>query len=98
MDSLTNYFLDALNTFASWLFKNTVMRFATLTGIYAAFVEFVDWLLSLKPTWMTFQGAFDGISPTVWFFIDFLALDFGFPLVVSAYVIRFLIRRIPVIG
>lgn len=98
MDSITNFILDALNTFFGWLFKNTVLRFVSLTSLYAIFVEFVDWLISLKPTWMTFNGAFDGVSPTAWFFVDFFALDFGLPLIVSAWVIRFLIRRIPVIG
>jgi hypothetical protein len=31
-------------------------------------------------------------------FLDFFALGYGVPLMISAYVTRFLIRRLPVIG
>ena len=43
-------------------------------------------------------STFTGLDPGVWFFLDFFALGYGVPLMISAYITRFLIRRLPVIG
>ena len=43
-------------------------------------------------------GAFGALGAGVWYFLDFFNLAFGLPLVISAFVARFLIRRLPVIG
>jgi hypothetical protein len=42
--------------------------------------------------------AFGGVNTGDWYFLDFFALDYGLPLMISAVVARFLIRRLPVIG
>jgi hypothetical protein len=43
-------------------------------------------------------NAFNGLPAGIWYFIDLARLDFGIPLVLSAFIARFLIRRLPVIG
>lgn len=44
------------------------------------------------------DGLFGGLPAGVVYFTDALQLEVGIGFMVSAYVIRFLIRRIPVIG
>lgn len=43
-------------------------------------------------------AAFQGIPSSVLFFLDALAVGPGLSMILLAYVLRFLIRRIPVIG
>jgi hypothetical protein len=50
----------------------------------------------INPT--SLSAVFVALDPSVWFYLDFFALDVGAPLILSAYVARFLIRRIPFIG
>lgn len=46
----------------------------------------------------TASGAFSSIPGNVLFFANFFALGEGIAMVLSAYAVRFLIRRIPLIG
>jgi hypothetical protein len=39
-----------------------------------------------------------GLNAGVWWVLDLFNLSYGVPLLISAYVARFLIRRLPVIG
>ncbi|WP_115148461.1 DUF2523 family protein [Pseudomonas jessenii] len=41
---------------------------------------------------------FSQISPSVWYFMAIMKIPFGITVVTSAYVLRFLVRRIPFIG
>lgn len=51
------------------------------------------------PSWVDSTTSFAaGISPGVWYFASVANLQFGAGVIASAYGIRFLIRRIPVIG
>lgn len=44
------------------------------------------------------SGALSGFPPQLVFALDVLQFDLGLPMILSAYGIRFLIRRIPIIG
>lgn len=51
------------------------------------------------PTWLDeLAGNVSGIDPGVLYFVEPLQLGTGLTWVLSAYVIRFVIRRIPLIG
>lgn len=41
---------------------------------------------------------FTNISPSVWYFMNLFQIPFGITVVTSAYLLRFLVRRIPFIG
>ncbi|WP_307941535.1 DUF2523 family protein [Pseudomonas mosselii] len=43
-------------------------------------------------------GLFESIDPSVWYFMSIFQIPYGITVVLSAYVLRFLIRRIPFIG
>lgn len=85
----------------SWIFRTLVVKFVILTGIFAimaivipAAIVFITPFLGVQ----SLTNAFGGIDPGVWWFLDFFALDYGVPLLLSAFITRFLIRRLPVIG
>ena len=43
-------------------------------------------------------AVFNSLSPEMWFILDLFKFDFGIPLLISAVVARFLIRRLPFVG
>lgn len=91
-------FLAVFNTALAWIFREVVIKFVIFAVLFVVVSEFGTLLLSFLPDWMTFTGSFTGVDSGVWYFLDFFQLAFGLPIVISAFVTRFLIRRIPVIG
>jgi len=85
----------------SWIFRTVVIKFLILTAVFAVLAVVVPMSIDmLAPRLGTggLTGAFSGLSSGLWFFLDYCALDIGLPMVISAYVTRFLIRRLPFIG
>lgn len=85
----------------SWIFRTVVIKFVLMAVVFVAVSELFPLVIELLGSFILPGGltsAFSGIPPGVWFFLDFFALDVGIPLLISAHVSRFLIRRIPVIG
>jgi len=99
-----------IDTIKNW--ANTF--FGWLQSLWDAFVAFFSWLAQAVfsgivsaltvvlaaipvPTW--FENLdFSGVHPAVAFFGEPFRIGYGIGVVTSALVIRFLIRRIPVIG
>lgn len=85
----------------TWLVRAVVVKFIVLTGVFAVMAIVIPMAINMISPFLginSLTGAFSGIDAGVWWFLDFFALDSGIPLVISAYVARFLIRRLPVIG
>lgn len=92
--AIVEYFNAAIDWFfelVQWLPK---LLFAEILDALALVVEaipvpgFID----------TATGAFQSIPPTVLFFASKFALGEGVAMILAAYVLRFVIRRIPIIG
>lgn len=97
MGSLIQVLLAAF----SWLIRGSVVKIIIISAIFWLLSYLTPWLLSYLAPWLgvdSLTASFSSIPASVWFFLDFFALDVGIPLIISAYVTRFLIRRIPVIG
>lgn len=93
--------MGILWTVVSWIFKEVLLKFVVMGSIYVAVSGLSPLVIQymgdfIYPQFLT--SAFAGIPSGVWFFLDFFALDLGLPLMISAYIARFLIRRLPVIG
>lgn len=85
----------------SWLLRSVVLQFVVMGVVMVLVTQLMPIALSYVSSFVSPGGltaAFGGIPPGVWFFLDFFALETGVPLVISALVARFLIRRIPFIG
>jgi hypothetical protein len=94
-------FIAVLWLVVQWLLRAVVVKFVVMAAIFFVVSELMPLVISkvasfVSPTGLT--GAFSGIPSGVWYFLDFFALDIGLPLIIAAYIARFLIRRIPVIG
>lgn len=85
----------------TWVFRDVVVKFMVFTAVFALVAFFVPKAIAYLGGFINTSGlssAFSAVSPGVWFFLDFFQLGYGIPLLISAWVARFLIRRLPVIG
>lgn len=74
-----------------WLPKKVWELFVDITVAALNAIPVPDWLAGLS-------ASFAGLPPGVAFFLQALQLPTGLAMVGSAYLLRFLIRRLPVIG
>jgi hypothetical protein len=84
-----------------WLIRAVVVKAVVLAAVLALLVIVVPMAVTqLTPliSTSTLTTVWGAIPPGVWYGVDYLRLDMGVPLVISAWVARFLIRRIPMIG
>jgi len=85
----------------SWIFREIVVKFLVFTALFVVLAFLIPKAIAMITPWIGTGGlssAFGGLGSGVWFFLDFFQLAYGVPLVISAFVTRFLIRRLPVIG
>jgi hypothetical protein len=85
----------------SFLIRAGIAKFMALAAIFGVMALIVPFAITLVLPYVggtSLTSAFSGLNGGVWFFLDFFALDYGLPLILSAFVTRFLIRRLPIIG
>lgn len=84
-----------------FLLREIIVKFMVLTAVFALLALFVPKAIELIAPYLStanLSGAFAGLGPGVWFWLDAFQLPYGVPLLISAWIARFLIRRLPVIG
>ncbi len=93
--------LSTLYAFGAWLLGEVTYKAVMLGVLY--FI--VSWLMPLVWSYCapfmgvdSLTGLFNAIPDSVFFFMLGLRMDIGVPLIISAYIARFLIRRLPVVG
>lgn len=101
MASILNFFRsiwDWITSFFGWLLDVLMWIPQWIVS------QFVDALLAVLnslpvPSWLgSVDNAFSAIPPGVWWFASVIRLDFGLSIMGSAYLLRFVIRRLPFIG
>lgn len=92
--------VSAIWTMLSFLLRSVVMKLVTLFVLYFIVQALIGAMqrAGLFPTAASLNGAWSGIPSDIWYFLNLFGVSTGFPLVLSAYVTRFIIRRIPVVG
>jgi len=89
------HFFEAVVTWVVTFFQWLAVKVFTL--IFDALVAVLS--LIPVPEWLSsISGNISGLSGGILFFIEPFQLGTGLSWIVSAYLLRFLIRRIPVIG
>jgi hypothetical protein len=84
-----------------FLIREAVVKFLIFTGLYLLIAFLVPYAIEFISPFIgvsSLTDSFNMVSPGVWFFVDFFRLDFGVPLLISAFIARFLIRRLPIVG
>lgn len=93
-----------MGEFARWLLQLIDDLFSFIFSLLSSFFGWLlDGLLSvlergLSPFLEPLVSGFQHIPDSVMYFLGFLEVPFGIACILSAYSIRFLIRRIPFIG
>lgn len=89
-----------LSAALSWVFQVVILKFVIFTGLYLVVTSFVGFLLDKLSVYGPTQllAAMDGFTPAMWYFFDFTMFTQFFPAMISAYILRFSIRRIPFLG
>lgn len=84
-----------------YLLSGVAVKFVAFTAIFGIVAVLIPVVISFISPFIGVSGlndAFAAIPPGVWWVVDFFRLDFGLPLIISALVARFVIRRLPVVG
>lgn len=85
----------------NFLLREVVVKFVIITAVYSVLAIVVPKAISLIAPFIGAQNltsAFMSQDSGAWYFLDMAALDYGIPLLLSAFITRFLIRRLPLIG
>lgn len=93
--------LAFLAPLVNWIFRGIVIKFVLMTGLFALMTFLIPAAIAFLAPFVGVQSlnsAFGGLGAGTWFWLDFFQLGYGVPLLISAHVTRFLIRRLPVIG
>jgi len=92
---------DILFKVFRWLLGVTQIKFVLFTALFAIMNFFSTAITDLLGSVVSTTGlssAFSSLPSSVWYFINLLNLSYGVPIIIGAYVTRFLIRRIPFFG
>ncbi|WP_343743265.1 DUF2523 family protein [Herbaspirillum huttiense] len=90
--------LSAFNVVLGFVFRSIIVKFVVFFGLFFVTTEFMAVVVSFLPSGDQLAGAFGGMPSAVWYFLNLFNIKTGIPLILSAYVTRFTIRRIPLIG
>lgn len=85
----------------AFMLREVVAKFVIFAGVFGLVAILVPVAIGYILPWLgasSLSSAFSSVSPGVWFFLDFFQLSFGLPLLVSAWITRFIVRRLPVVG
>jgi len=90
--------VSAFNTLLGFLFRQAVLKFIVFTILLLVVRELFSALSSLLPKSTNIQDLFNELPSSVWYFLDLFQAPTGITLCISAYVTKFIIRRLPVVG
>jgi hypothetical protein len=89
-----------LTAFLAFVFRQIVVKFLVLAAVFAVVAMFLPmvWNLVAPYAGIKLGDYFSALPGGVWYFLDFARLDVGLPLIFSAIIARFTIRRLPFVG
>lgn len=89
-----------LSTVVGWIFRTVLIKFVAFTALYVVVSSFVSYVVGklsgIGPS--ALNSALNAWTPAMWYFADLTLFSQGIPAIISAYILRFAIRRLPVIG
>lgn len=92
--------LAFLAPLVNWIFRGVVVKFVVMTALFGLLSFLMPLVSGLIAPFLgvNLSAVFGGLGSATWFWLDFFALGYGVPLMISAYITRFVIRRLPVVG
>lgn len=90
--------VSALFTALGFVLRSVLVKFVVFFALFFITTEFISLVVPMLPGASALSAAFAAQAPGVWFFLDLFKVGFGVSACLGAFVTRFIIRRIPVIG
>ncbi|EAA8759249.1 DUF2523 domain-containing protein [Salmonella enterica subsp. enterica] len=90
--------IAALGEILLFVFKQIVVKFVLFVVLYLLLTQFAPLLTHYLPDGSGVSGLFSTVPSDILWFLHLVAFDVTLPMIVSAYFLRFFIRRIPFIG
>jgi hypothetical protein len=90
--------VSAFYSVLAWVVRSVLVKFVVFFGLYFITTEFIEVLVSLMPSSTELSSAFAAIPSGMWWMMDMMQFNVGVPMCLSAYLTRFIIRRVPIIG
>ncbi|MFS2137347.1 DUF2523 family protein [Duganella sp. Dugasp56] len=90
--------MSAAGSILAYLLRSALVKFAAFFALFFIANGFIEYLAARLPDASSISPALGTLSPGIWYFFDLFGFSIGLPAILSAWVLRFMIRRIPVIG
>lgn len=87
-----------LSSVVAFLVRTVLVKFLLFTVMYLVVSAVCGYLVSKLPGPSDLNSALASWTPAMWYFADLTMWTHFFPGVISAYILRFAIRRIPFFG
>ena len=81
----------------AWLLRSILVKFVVMFALFFVASSFVAYLAPMLPGASAITSAFAAIPGGVWWVLDLFQVPLGLKLVLTGYVTRFAIRRMPII-
>ncbi len=99
MGALISFLSRFFTTSLSWLFSVVVIKFLVFGVVFVVLSYIVPLVISiLMPNNTDLASLMEGIPSEVAYLLSFFKIDVGIKLMFSAYLARFILRRIPFVG
>lgn len=94
--SFVGIIISAIYGIFGWLFRSIVIKFVFYTALFLVATEGIGYLTNagIFPDGTSISSALAGLSPNIWWGLDLVAFEVGFPMILGAYTTRFIIRFI----
>lgn len=91
---------SAINYLLGFVLQGTIIKFILFTGLYLIVSELGSLVMSKidKSGLNSISSLFSGLPSDVLFFMGVFRVEVGLPMIIAAFVVRFAIRRLPIIG
>lgn len=90
----------ALAPLLTWLLRDVIVKFLVFSALLALLTLTAAWLLDqvkdMSPAGI--KTAFSNLPASMKYFLVLFRVDVGLPMIFTAFLTRFIIRRLPVIG
>lgn len=90
--------VSAFNFLLGFVLRTLVIKFVVFSTLFLIVSEFVPVILNLLPASSNLPDLINQLPNSVWYFMNLFAVITGLKIVISAFLTRFIIRRIPIIG
>ncbi len=91
---------SALNYLLQFILKGSIIKFVLFTALYYIVSELGSLAMNKidKSGLSSIGSLVSGLPSDVLFFMGVFRLEVGLPMIIAAFVVRFAIRRLPIIG